>query len=265
MSARYLVRFDDICPSMDWAIWSRVERILVEHEIRPLLAVVPDNRDASLAVGPARVDFWDYIRNCQARGWTIAMHGWQHRYESTDPGLLRVNRHSEFSGLAYEAQRAKIAAAASIFAQHGVRVDAWIAPGHNFDAVTLQVLREHGIDVISDGFYFRPIRQMGQTWLPQQLWRFRAMPFGLWTVCLHHNTFTEKDLHALERTVQRFQPAIIDLPRALASFALREPSGLDRAFAALWRKTLMCRIYWSSLRNASKPPQAAGQASDNMR
>jgi len=42
MAPRYIVWFDDICPTMNWAIWDDVEATLVEHGIRPLLAVVPD-------------------------------------------------------------------------------------------------------------------------------------------------------------------------------------------------------------------------------
>jgi predicted deacetylase len=251
MSAQYLIRFDDICPTMNWAAWSRIESVLLRHDIKPLLAVVPDNLDSSLAVGPARSDFWDYIRSCQARGWTIAMHGCHHLYETRAPGLLKINRYSEFSGLPYEAQREKIVKAAGIFASQEIRVQAWIAPGHNFDATTLQILKAHGIDVLSDGFYFRPVKHLGLTWLPQQLWRFRAMPFGLWTVCFHHNAFTDEDIQRFEENIQSFRPAIVDFPQALSLRPAKALTLLDRIFSALWRQALISRIHRRTSRSAS--------------
>src|SRR5256885_866914 len=44
VSARYLVRFDDLCPTMNWDVWKSVEEVLFRTGIRPLLAVIPDNQ-----------------------------------------------------------------------------------------------------------------------------------------------------------------------------------------------------------------------------
>lgn len=247
MPARYLIRFDDICPTMDWDAWERVEALMLRLDIKPLLAVVPDNRDPMLQARPARSDFWTYIRQCQARGWTIAMHGWQHLYESSEGGLLRINRHSEFSGLPVAAQQAKIAQAAAVFARESVRVDAWIAPGHNFDAVTLEVLAAHGIGLVSDGFFFRPVRHRGHVWLPQQLWRFRSMPFGTWTVCLHINHFDQVQLDALERDLLHWRKAIVDTAAVLGAGPVPQAGMVDHAFAAAWRLALLARTRRAAL------------------
>ena len=48
--AKYLLRFDDLCPAMNWDTWSEIEVTLVRKGIKPLLAVVPDNQDATLKV-----------------------------------------------------------------------------------------------------------------------------------------------------------------------------------------------------------------------
>src|SRR4051794_21040655 len=113
--ARYLVRFDDICPTMDWAKWERVENVLFELGIKPLVAVVPANRDRKLAHSPAREDFWPRIRSWQAAGWSIGLHGFEHRYETDSAGLLGVNAYSEFAALGADVQRAKLRAALEIF------------------------------------------------------------------------------------------------------------------------------------------------------
>lgn len=49
--AKYLIRFDDFCPTMNWSVWSRIEAILLSEGIRPLVAIVPDNLDKKLEVG----------------------------------------------------------------------------------------------------------------------------------------------------------------------------------------------------------------------
>ena len=77
---RYLIRFDDICPTMNWAGWDAIESLLMRHSIRPILAVVPDNRDPKLIVDSPCADFWERVRKWQRAGYAIALHGYQHRY-----------------------------------------------------------------------------------------------------------------------------------------------------------------------------------------
>src|SRR5712692_12017049 len=99
MTTQYLIRIDDICPTMNWAVWRAVEDVLVRYNISPLLAVVPDNQDPHLQITPARVDFWDCVRRWQALGWTIGLHGYRHSYVTRESGLLGINSFSEFAGL----------------------------------------------------------------------------------------------------------------------------------------------------------------------
>ena len=86
--ATYLVRFDDICPTMDWESWDKVEKVLISEGIRPILAVVPDNRDENLIFGKENEHFWSKVRTWKKMGWSIAIHGYQHLYQTNDPGLL---------------------------------------------------------------------------------------------------------------------------------------------------------------------------------
>ena len=64
---RYILRFDDICPTMNWAAWEAIEALLTRHDVRPILAVVPDNRDPKLVVDPPMADFWAQVRKCRPR------------------------------------------------------------------------------------------------------------------------------------------------------------------------------------------------------
>src|SRR4051812_5394902 len=136
MKARYIVRFDDICPTMNWGVWDEVESHLIARGIRPILAVVPDNRDPALEVGTLREDFWPRVRHWQSLGWTIATHGLHHLYETRSSGLLGLNESSEFAGLGVNEQRRKLETARSIMGDNGVSSDTWIAPAHSFDEAT---------------------------------------------------------------------------------------------------------------------------------
>ncbi len=240
MSARYLVRFDDICPTMNWAVWERVEALLLDRNIRPMVAVVPDNRDPHLQVAPAREDFWSRVREWQQRGWTIGWHGFTHVYESADPGLVGLNRRSEFAGVSREAQQRKLQSAFAIFTRHGVRPDLWIAPAHSFDRQTLELLLEFGVSTVSDGFFVRPVVQSGVLWIPQQLWRFRTLPLGVWTVCYHINSWSESQLHRFESDLTRYADRLIATADVLG-MAKKPKTVFDTAFHSLFRTLIALR------------------------
>lgn len=238
MSARYLVRFDDICPTMDWHAWSRIEPVLHQHGVKPIMAVVPDNCDPHLVAGDAVPDFWARVRRWQAQGWAIALHGHQHLYTTREAGLVGINRYSEFAGLSEAMQRDKLQQALAVFAREGVRADAWVAPAHSFDATTVKLLLEAGVEVVSDGFYRRPVRHLGALWVPQQLWRFRPMPAGLWTVCFHCNGFGDAVVQAFARDIARYASQIVSLAEACAAPRIGARGGPDAVFAAAWRAAL---------------------------
>lgn len=238
MSAKYIVRFDDICPTMDWVVWEKIEAMLLKHNIKPILAVVPDNRDPKLTVDTPRNDFWERVRAWQAAGWTIAIHGYQHVYSTPHAGLMGINHYSEFAGLSYEEQYHKLEQGLAIFAEHNVRADAWIAPAHAFDTNTVRALLALKVDVISDGYYWRPVKRLGALWIPQQLWRFRQMPFGLWTVCLHHNRYTEAQLKNLEANFDEYASAIISFAQGMQEVTAQEINFLDYLMEVYWRSLL---------------------------
>jgi hypothetical protein len=225
---RYLIRFDDICPTMDWAAWDPVQALLLEAGARPILAVVPDNRDPKLAVDAPRPDFWERVRGWQAQGWSIGLHGWQHTYVNREPGLLRLNRASEFAGLSLEEQAGKLRLGLEVFAREGVRADCWVAPSHSFDWNTVAALAGVGLRVISDGMALAPYRDPGGSlWVPQQFANMRPMPYGVWTFCYHLNGFRPADLRAFEAGLRRLRPRLIGLEEALA-LADRPRSAADR-------------------------------------
>lgn len=218
---------------MNWSVWERIEPTLHERGVKPILAVVPDNRDTNLMVEAPRADFWARVRAWQKAGWCIALHGYQHRYETRDAGLMGINAYSEFAGLPETAQREKLRRALAIFQENDVRADAWVAPAHSFDATTVSLLLELGVRTISDGFYFRPVCRMGALWIPQQFWHFRSMPSGCWTVCVHFNAYGEAEIARLKGWISRYGQAMTSVQAVIRDYDARPMDWLDRGFAAL--------------------------------
>ena len=68
-------------------------------------------------------------------------------------------------------------------------------------------------------------------WVPQQLWRFRSVPAGTWTVCYHHNHWTEAQFTNFERDIESHRNLIHALSDICTSYGNRRQTVLDR-FAA---------------------------------
>ena len=237
--ARYLLRFDDLCPTMNWAMWEEVETILRREQICPLLAVVPDNQDPELQCAPPAPDFWERVRNWQARGWNIALHGFQHKFITADAGLIGLNRFSEFAGLPTSMQKEKLAQALAILQRENIVADAWSAPAHSFDQITLQCLTEVGLRTISDGLFLLPQTDAdGFFWIPQQLSDFRSFPVGIFTVCLHINHWDRTRLRDFEQNVIAYRHRLISLPEISAAYGHRR-SPLSAVMLTKWGSALV--------------------------
>jgi len=234
MAATYLLRFDDLCPTMNWTVWRQIEAALIDAGIKPILAVVPDNQDPELVVEPAQERFWEEVRGWQRRGWTIGLHGYQHRYEIRCAGILGRNCYSEFAGLSYKAQLSKLRKGLAIFAREGVRPDIWVAPAHSFDANTLDALAHCRLIVVSDGYSVLPHSDArGLLWVPQQLGRFRKLPGGVWTVCHHHNRWVAQDVRCFREELDSYRGRFSGVAEVVRRYSGRSEKWVDRASARL--------------------------------
>lgn len=186
--ARYLLRFDDLSPTMSRKQWEPFLAIITRHSLRPILAVIPDNQDPDLKIEEPDPQFWDRMRTLQTGGATIAMHGYRHLCESSGKSILQVHRKSEFAGVDEQTQRKWIRTGISILRGHGLKPRLFVAPRHGFDHATLRALIAEGLHFLSDGFATRPFTRGKVVWIPQQLWEPAKKNSGLWTICIHANT-----------------------------------------------------------------------------
>ena len=148
---KYLLRFDDICPTMDWNQWNRAVELLDKYDIKPLIGVIPSCADRKLNINPKRNDFWQYIKMLQEEGYAIAMHGFEHVYRTKSKGIVGVSHQSEFAGLSYEKQYRMLKEGKKILYENGVDTDVFFAPSHSYDCNTLKALNELGFHWMSDG------------------------------------------------------------------------------------------------------------------
>lgn len=235
--AQYLIRFDDLCPTMPQTCWQQYRKIFDEFGIRPILAVIPANRDPQLMRSPDDPFFWQQMGELETAGATIAVHGYHHRCESRGESLLRLHRKSEFAGIDPETQRKWIRAGVRILHENGLHPRLWVGPRHGFDFNTLQALRAEGVEYISDGFARMPYRRHGLIWIPQQLWSPVAKSKGLWTICIHPQSARNADVERLRLFLKGHWPQITCFDRVLKEFDGRALPFSEQMYQwfALWR------------------------------
>ena len=235
--AQYLLRFDDLCPTMARGRLERFLPLIQEFGIRPILAVVPDNKDPDLIRDEADPEFWARMRVLEAAGATIAVHGYQHICRSRGKGLIPLRRNTEFVGVSLDTQRWWIEQGLETLRAEGLKPTMWVAPRHGFDRNTLIALRSGGVRLLSDGFARAPFVRGGVTWIPQQLWAPVEKSRGLWTICIHTNTARESFPAELRAFLMKHAGQFTSIERVVAELKperLGIPERVYEAYA-LWR------------------------------
>lgn len=203
-ASRFVLRFDDVTPQMAWSKFDVVEKFLLSQGIPALVGVVPNCLDMEIMVEPGTTpEFWDRVRSWQSKGWTIAQHGFTHIYETEDCGILAVNSRSEFAGLSYEAQFAKIAAGKEIMQHENVWQPVFMAPAHSFDATTVRALEALEFRYLTDGYGLYPYEIGSLTAVPQLFASPVHIGFGIYTICVHINNISDTRLTKLMTFIER--------------------------------------------------------------
>lgn len=208
------VRLDDITPDMDWERFLKCKAILDRYQVKPLIGVVPDNRDDMLkgktkesralakeAMPGGEKDFGAYVQQLQKEGWAVSMHGYRHIYSTKKGGLFPLNDFSEFAGIPYEEQKRMLSEGRRILKEKGIGTEMFMAPAHSYDRNTLRALKETGFTALTDGFGSRPYRYRGLTFYPISFHLSRTLKKkkGFSTMVIHTQTATDADLERYER------------------------------------------------------------------
>ncbi len=222
--AEYLLRIDDLTPGMPASALPQILTLIHRYQLQPILAIVPDNRDPALGLAAPDPDFWPQMRALQSAGASIGLHGYRHLCAARGWGFVPLHRRNEFVGVPAHLQREWIGQGIGILRAQALEPTVWVAPRHGFDRATLRALHHHGISIVSDGFAPRPHRAHGALWIPQQHWEPRAMPAGLWTICLHPATTTTALLGRLESFLADHHARFTSVPRVLREWPIAQSS-----------------------------------------
>ena len=203
---KYLIRLDDACFTMDVKKWQRMENMLDLYGVKPMVGVIPANKDPKQQINVVDSEFWNKVKKWEKKGWAIALHGYDHCFIS-DAGLSGLNplwARSEFAGVSLELQKEKIRKGVEEFRNNGVEPKYFFAPAHTYDENTLQALREESnIRIISDTIATKPYRKGDFVFIPQLGGHCAEMKIpGVWTFCLHPSAMTEENFVATERFLQ---------------------------------------------------------------
>lgn len=212
------IRLDDITPDMDWERFLAFKEMLDGYSIKPLIGVVPDNRDENLHRAKAAGDFWEYIKELQENGWCVALHGYRHIYTTKNGGLFPLNRFSEFAGVPFARQKEMLSEASEILKKNGIRTDIFMAPAHSYDRNTLKALKELGYCKMTDGFGSRPYRWQGMTFYPISFMLSRSLKKkkGVTTMVVHTNEIDAAGMERMRKLLLEQQNHLISYSDFLA-------------------------------------------------
>ena len=204
--SKYIIRLDDACEKMDVEKWDRMEKLLDKYKVKPLVGVIPHCEDPMMDKYEFDAEFWKKVEIWKNKGWTIAMHGYNHVYGTPCGGMNPVNKRSEFAGLSYEEQAEKIERGWEILIDYGFHPEVFFAPSHTFDENTLKALKNKTtIRVISDTIASDVYKKDDFWFSPQQSGSVRKLPLKTVTFCYHPNTMTDKSFEILEAFLDSYQ------------------------------------------------------------
>ena len=212
--ARFVIRLDDICPTMDHAKFARARAHFEASGVRPLMGVVPDNQDPDLQIDAPDPSFWETMRSLRKSGWGISQHGYRHLIHTSDRGLLGITPRSEFAGRPLDAQCKDLADGKAILAEEGLETVVFMAPFHSYDKATLTALKTLGFTTLTDGYGLFSWREEGLTFVPQLFERPANFGVGIYTLCLHLNNMRNEDIDALGQFMRANAARMIDFDQA---------------------------------------------------
>ena len=212
-----LIRLDDIAENMNWDLMEKSELLFEKYEIKPVLGVIPNNKDKELLSHPKADDFWQKLRNWKDKGWEISMHGYTHVYDknTNKKDYFKYGGDSEFCGHSLTTQMSRIESGLKKFRDEKIQIRSFFAPNHTYDKNTFAALKNSGINEVIDGYGLMPYTENQIKFVPQLFYKVFALPFGIQTTQIHLNYWKQKEFDDFERFVDNNYKKIITYNQAL--------------------------------------------------
>lgn len=233
--AKYIIRLDDACHQMPLEKWKIFEAFFDKKNIKPIIGVIPLNKDKSLG-SETNHNFWELIKSWETKGWSIAMHGLHHQFQKIKPknSFFNFGNKSEFVGKSVDNQIEIVQKSIQCFKENNIEPKIFMAPSHTFDSYTLIALESTtNIRVVTDGFSFRAFKKNKFTFIPQQLWSVRKMPFGLYTICIHPTSMNLDQIHKYIEELEQISDHIIS-PSSIDLKSVKNQGFLDLIFEKIY-------------------------------
>lgn len=211
---KLLIRIDDVSENMNWKFMDKCEKLFDQIKIRPLVGVIPINRDIELLKYPKNVEFWSRVNDWKKKGWEITMHGCNHLYSQKSDkkkDVFNYGGNSEFYGLSYFDQLEKIKSGLDEFQKRNIEIRSFFAPNHIYDNNTLKALKDSKIKIIIDGYGLFPFYKNGILFIPQLFYKEICLPFGIQSTQMHINNWNENNFLDFNNFIKKNQNKIADL------------------------------------------------------
>jgi len=213
-----LIRIDDIAENMNWNLMEKTELLFQRYDIKPVLGVIPNNKDTEFLSFPKRNDFWEKVREWKSKGWEIAMHGYTHVYDrmcKKSDDYFNYGGGSEFFGHSLEIQTSRIKNGLKKFEEEKIKIRTFFAPNHTYDKNTFIALKNCGINQVLDGYGLMPYMENKIKFVPQLFKKVILLPFGIQSTQLHLNTWKQEDFNNFEKFIDKNSNKIITFDQAL--------------------------------------------------
>lgn len=196
------VRIDDFCADIDKNKFLIVTNFLDKMEIKPLIGIIPENKDKTLKKGDCFENFWEVARDLQNKGYTFAQHGFNHVYTSKDGGILNINKRGEHTGEDVESQYRILSEGRKILQKNGFDLNIYMAPSNSFDKNTLKALKKLNFKYVTDGWTNYLYEMEDLVFIPcRNVIKISKHDSGIITLMLHTNTLTNKQFEIFKQTI----------------------------------------------------------------
>lgn len=237
---KYIIRFDDICPQMDFDTFWRLVKVCQKYSVSAVLCVIPSNRHFK-GINQDKI-FRMTVDHLLNLGWELAQHGYTHELNQQSGGMLNISYRGEFPGLPADKQYDIIKLGKDFITDElGWDVTYFAAPSHSFDHSTIESLKKLGFKAMLDGVGLYPYHYQGLYHIPLVWWRCKPMPFpisrlnGVTQICLHPNTMRPDEVTQFETFIRSHHDSITTVASTIAHYRPRKSHPLiNRLFTRLF-------------------------------
>lgn len=230
--AKYIIRLDDACPSMDTVKWNRMEEMLEKHNITPIVGIIPDNKDPLFNYGYDN-EFWEKCIRWQEKKWTIAIHGLNHSLFTHKPEGYFQKSHStnsEWAGIPFEKQYDMLLTGMDILKTKGIFPSCFFAPCHTYDINTVKAIKIYNEDnrplYISDGYALRPYKKNDVWFLPSLFDSpHKIGGNGYYTFVFHPNNMSVLTFDKLEEFLNGNDSSFVNADQVMMNYMNQKELG----------------------------------------